>query len=147
MEEGSETTAAEPQEPGRPGKPSLPELNEACVVGRMINNPKMREGAGAQGDYKMARFMLGVNRTYKDSSGKRLQETAFVPVVVWRALAEAVSKAGKGTALRIGGRIKTWQVEGKNYRWELQGNTLEVLDLRAPVRVEPEEAQKELLPS
>ena len=40
----------------------------------------------------------------------------------------AVGKAGKGTALRVEGRIKTHEVEGKQYRWELKGEVLEVLE-------------------
>lgn len=143
MEEGNEPAAMEPQEPGRPSG-RLGELNEARVIGRIVNPPKMKEGSGAHGDYKMARFVLAVNRSYKDSSGKFVRETDFVPVVGWGAIAEAVAKAGKGTALKVEGRIKTWQVEGKQYRWELKAELLEVLDMRAP---KAEAAQGELLPS
>lgn len=119
---------AEPQAQGRPGKPAVPEENEARVVGRLVNPPKLREGTTAKGSpYKMARLMLAVNRTYKG-----IRETDFIPVVLWDALAEAVGRAGKGTALRVEGRIKTHQVEGKEYRWELRGEILQVLDLRPP---------------
>jgi single-strand DNA-binding protein len=118
------------QTPPGDGKRRLPQENEARVVGRLVNAPKIKEGAGAHGDYKMARFVLAVNHGYKDASGQWVRETDFVPVVAWRALAEAVAKAGKGSALRVIGRIKTWQVEGKNYRWELKADTLEVLDRR-----------------
>jgi single-stranded DNA-binding protein len=145
MEEGKEP-AAEPQEPGRPGG-RLPELNEARVIGRIVNPAKMKEGAGAHGDYKMARFVLAVNRSYKDSAGKSVRETDFVPVVGWGAIAEAAGKAGKGSALRVEGRIRTWQVEGKQYRWELKADMLEILDLRRPAASEVEDGQKELLPS
>lgn len=127
MDDGNEQDRA-PQAPGRPGKPAIPEENEACVVGRMVNPPKLREGKTEKGSpYKMARFMVAVNRTYKGN-----RETDFIPVVVWEGLAEAVRNAGKGTALRVSGRIKTYEVEGKQYRWELSGVALQVLDLRAP---------------
>lgn len=154
MDDGNEQDRA-PQAPGRPGKPAIPEENEACVVGRMVNPPKLREGKTEKGSpYKMARFMVAVNRTYKGN-----RETDFIPVVVWEGLAEAVRNAGKGTALRVSGRIKTYEVEGKQYRWELSGVVLQVLDLRplAPAGAEdashkepgseaPEERQEELVP-
>ncbi|MBI4060987.1 MAG: single-stranded DNA-binding protein [Elusimicrobia bacterium] len=125
MDDGNEQDRA-PQAPGRPGKPAIPQENEACVVGRMVNPPKFREGKSEKGSpWKMARFMVAVNRTYKGR-----EETDFIPVVVWEGLAEAVRNAGKGTALRVSGRIKTYEVEGKQYRWELSGEVLQVLDLR-----------------
>lgn len=132
MDDGNEQDRA-PQAPGRPGKPAIPEENEACVVGRMVNPPKFREGKSEKGSpWKMARFMVAVNRTYKGR-----EETDFIPVVVWEGLAEAVRNAGKGTALRVSGRIKTYEVEGKQYRWELSGEVLQVLDLRPLAQAEP----------
>jgi len=143
MEEGKEPAAEMPQEPARPGG-RLPELNEARVIGRIVNPPKMKEGSGAYGDYKMARFVLAVNRSYKDSSGKWVRETDFVPVVAWGTIAETVAQAGKGSAFKIEGRIKTWQAEGKQYRWELKADLLEPLDFRPAAKEQP---QKELMPS
>ena len=134
-------------EAGTSGKPRLPEENEARVVGRVVNSPKTKEGAGANGNYQMARFTLAVNRSYKEATGKWVRETDFVPVVAWGALAEAVGKTGKGTALRVEGRIKTWEAEGKKYRWELKANTLEILELRRSPQAEPAQEQGELLAS
>jgi len=147
MEDGKAEETEAAGEPGSPGKPRLPEENEAHVVGRIVNNLKMKEGSGANGGYKMARFTLAVNISYQDSSRKWVRETDFVPVVAWGKRAEEVGKAGKGTAMRVTGRIKTWQVEGKGYRWELKADKVEILDLRRPTRAESDEAQKELMPS
>lgn len=144
MVDGKEAAAGEAREPERKGG-RLPELNEARVIGRIVNPPKTKEGSGARGDYKMARFVLALNRAYKDSSGKWVRETDFIPVVAWGAVAEAASKAGKGSALRVEGRIKTWQVEGKQYRWELKADLVEVLDLRP--QTGKDAAQGELLPA
>lgn len=136
MEDGREHQEAEEAEAaGR--RPAVPEENEARVVGRIVNPAKLKEGTTAKGSpYKMARFTLAVNRTYRDSKGGKGRETDFIPVVVWDALAQAVVKAGKGTALRVSGRIKTYQVEGKGYRWELKCDTLQVLDLKPADRAE-----------
>lgn len=148
MEEGSETEVAPSESPGRPGNRRLPEENEARVVGRMVNPAKVKEGTTAKGSpYKLARLMLAVNRSYKDSSDNWVREADFIPVVLWDALAEQVSKAGKGTAMRVTGRIKTYEAEGKQYRWELKADTLEVLDWRRPAQAAPEAPQKELLPN
>lgn len=145
MEDGKEVAAGEPRETERPGG-RLPELNEARVVGRIVNAPKTKEGTGARGEYRMARFVLAVNRAYKDNaSGKWVRETDFIPVVAWGAVAEAAGKAGKGSALRVEGRIKTWQVEGKQYRWELKADLVEVLVLRP--QTGKDAAQGELLPA
>lgn len=148
MEEGSETDAAPAEAPSGPGSRRLPELNEARVVGRMVNPAKLKEGKTAKGSpYKLVRLMLAVNRSYKDSANNWVRETDFIPVVAWDALADQASKAGKGTAMRVTGRIKTYEVEGKQYRWELKAEELEVLDWRRPAQAAPEPAQKELLPS
>ena len=126
----------------RPGRGRRPEENEARVVGRLVNTPKVTEVQGPGGPVKLARFTLAVNRSYRDSAGRPCRETSFIPVVAWRSLAETAGEMGKGSALRIGGRIKTWEVEGKKYRWEIQANTLEALDARTLGRGENEPAQQ-----
>ena len=146
MEEGKEGASA--GEAGGSGKPRLPEENSARVVGRVVNPPRVKDGTGARGEYKMARFVIAANRSYKDSSGKWVRETDFIPVVCWGALAAAAGKAGKGTALRVEGRIKTWAVEGKQYRWELKADALQILDLKragAAAAQKAPEKQEELL--
>ena len=145
MEQGKVT--AETEEPGRPGKPPLPEENEARVVGRVVNAPRLRTGTGEGGDFTLARLMLAVNRTYRDSSHKQVRETAFIPVVAWGDRAKECGAVGKGTALRVVGRIKTWEAEGTKYRWELQATKVDILDLRRPAADAAEEPQEELLPS
>ncbi len=147
MEEGSET-GSEPLDAGSHAGRRLPEENEVRVVGRMVNPAKFKEGTTAKGSpYKLARLVLAVNRGYKDSGNNWVKETDFIPVVLWDALADQVSKAGKGTGMRVTGRIKTHEVEGKQYRWELKAETLDVLDWRKPSQAAPQPAQKELLPS
>lgn len=148
MEDGSETEAAPAEAPNGPGSRRLPELNEARVVGRMVNPAKLKEGTTAKGSpYKLARLMLAVNRSYQDSGKNWVRETDFIPVVAWDAMADAVAKVGKGSALRVEGRIKTHQAEGQQYRWELKADMLEILDPRRPERAPVEAKQKELVPS
>ena len=143
MEQAQEMETTPSEAPGQPGKPRLPEVNEAEVVGRIVNIPKLRTVGEPGEEVKMARFTLAVNRSFRDSSGKRQVETAFVPIVAWRDRAEQFANVGKGSALRVAGRIKTWDMEGKSYRWEIQAETVQVIERRgiaawAPPLPEPE---------
>lgn len=119
-------------------QPALPEINEVVVVGRLLNAPKMKAIAG---DRKMARFMLAVTRSFRNNRGENSKETAFVPVVAWRAVAEQAEKLGKGDGVRVEGRLRTWQsTEGQKYRWEVEATLFEVLHRRG----EPSAQQQEL---
>ena len=125
MEKGKEG-AAQPPDEGRLS--ALPEINEVVVVGRLLNAPKTRL---INNEHKMARFMLAVDRSYHNGAGKRVHSTAYVPVVAWRAVAQAAEALGKGDAIRTEGRLRTWQsAEGQKYRWEVEADLLEVLHQR-----------------
>lgn len=128
------------------GGGSAPEQNEVSLVGRLLNAPKVRTVGES---HKMARFMLAVPRSFRNSAGERSKETAFVPVVCWRALAERAETLAKGGRVRLGGCLKTWQdKEGQKYRWEVQADLLEVLEEGPKVEVPPqEEAPKEEVPA
>ena len=121
-----EAVAAQPPDEGR--LTALPEINEVVLVGRLLNTPKTRL---VNGEHKMARFMLAVDRSYHNGAGKRVRSTAYVPVVAWRAVAQAAEALGKGDAIRTEGRLRTWQsAEGQKYRWEVEADLLEVLHQR-----------------
>lgn len=50
---------------------------------------------------------LAINRTYKDDSGQKHEETTFVDVELWGRLAEVAGEyAGKGSPLYVEGRLK-----------------------------------------
>ena len=128
MEKGKEG-AAQPPDEGR--LTALPEINEVVLVGRLLNAPKMRL---VNGEHKMARFMLAVDRSYHNGAGQRVRSTAYVPVVAWRAVAQQAEALGKGDAVRVEGRLRTWQSdEGQKYRWEVEADLLEVLRQRQAV--------------
>lgn len=136
MKKGKEG-AAQPPDEGRLS--ALPEINEVVVVGRLLNAPKTRL---VNGEHKMARFMLAVDRSYHNGAGKRVHSTAYVPVVAWRAVAQAAEALGKGDAVRTEGRLHTWQsTEGQKYRWEVEADLLEVLRQRQGAKAgQPEPA-------
>ncbi len=120
--------------PGMGGEgdgPPMPEENEVRIVGKLVNMPKVK---AVSGGHKMAVFTLAVSRTFRDGEGRKGQETAFVPVVAWRALAEQVEPLGKGSVMLVEGRLRTWTSQGKDYRWNVEAILLEVLDRRAPAK-------------
>ena len=122
MEQGKQGAA---QPPDEDQQAALPEVNDVVIVGRLLNAPKTRL---VNGEHKMARFMLAVTRTYHNGAGQRVRNTAYVPVVAWRAVAEQAEPLGKGDAVRAEGRLRTWQsTEGQKYRWEVEVDLLEVL--------------------
>jgi single-strand DNA-binding protein len=132
--EGTEA-ATLPGMGGENGGIPIPEENEVRIVGKLVNLPKVK---AVSGGHKMAVFTLAVSRTFRDGDGRKGQETAFVPVVAWRALAEQVEPLGKGSVMLIEGRLRTWTAQGKeqgkDYRWNVEAVLLEVLDRRAPAK-------------
>ncbi|MDD5658243.1 MAG: single-stranded DNA-binding protein [Elusimicrobia bacterium] len=108
----------------------LPEVNEVAVVGRLVRAPLTMV---VNGDAKRASFMLAVTRMYHTGAGRRAHSTTYVPVVAWRALAEQAEPLGKDDAVRVEGRLSTWQsqsAEGQKHRWAVEADLLEVLHRR-----------------
>ncbi len=98
--------------------------NAVSIVGRFIKDPQVRT---VSGDRKRAQFMLAVPRTFEVRQGDTLGEVAFVPVVAWNAIAERCGMLGKGSVIRVVGKLRTWQGNDKKYRWEVSAHGLEVL--------------------
>jgi single-strand DNA-binding protein len=90
----------------------LPEMNLVQLVGRLTRDPELRF---TQKGSAMCRFDLAVNRRYKDAvSGEWKDDTTFVPVVVWREVAERCKeKLAKGSPVQVEGRLKTREYEDK----------------------------------
>ena len=104
---------------------AVPEVNKVLIVGRLVSAPTTKL---VNDQHKMARFMLAVTRTYRNGAGEPARSTAYVPVAAWRALAQQAETFGKGDAVRVEGRLRTWQSpEGQKYRWELEADYLDVL--------------------
>lgn len=110
------------------GGAPIGEENSARVIGRLTRKPLTVEVTGG---HKKAVFTLAVTRSYRDGENRPKQQKAFVPVVAWRALAAQVEALGKDSAVLIEGRLRTWSdPKGKNFRWEVEAEVLEVLERR-----------------
>lgn|GEM_PF-6158470 len=106
--------------------------NMVSLSGKCATAPKSRI---VLEDRKVTRFLLMVERTYRGPRNKPGQQTAFVPVAAWQGLAEKCEGLGKGSAVRVQGRIRTWR-EGEKSGWEVEAEALDVLDRRADAPAE-----------
>ncbi|MDO4541377.1 MAG: single-stranded DNA-binding protein [Bacillota bacterium] len=84
-------------------------LNRIVIIGRLTRDPELRSTASG---VPVATFTLAVDRTYKNANGER--ETDFIPVVVWRQLAETCGRyLSKGKLAAVDGRlqIRTYEAQ------------------------------------
>ncbi len=112
-------------------RPALPEVNEATLVGRLANTPKLKNyGEGKE----RAQFILAVPRPKRKEDAKPFLD--YIAVVGWGAVAKQCDGLSKDDGLQVSGRIRTWQdQENKRFHWEISAETVQVLD-RAAVRQE-----------
>ena len=59
-------------------------LNQAVLVGRIVQTPELRETENGK---KLARMTLAVPRSFKNSNGE--YETDFISCVMWKGVAES----------------------------------------------------------
>lgn len=108
--------------------PALPEVNEATLVGRLANTPRLKSyGEGKE----RAQLTLAVPRPRRKEDAKPFLD--YIAVVGWGAVAKQCDGLGKGDGLQVSGRIKTWQdPENKRFHWEISADAIQVLDRAAP---------------
>ena len=63
--------------------------------------------------------------------------------MVWRALAKQCDGLDKGDAVQVQGRIRTWTDKANRFHWEIEADTLQVID-RKPKTSEAAPKQREL---
>lgn len=79
-------------------------LNRVVLIGRLTKNPEIKnfEESGKV----VTKFILAVERTYKNKNGER--EVDFIPVSFWGKRAEILNEhLVKGRLLSITGRLQT----------------------------------------
>lgn len=113
-------------------------LNRIVVVGRTTKKPEVRT---TQQGTAVATFTVAVDRGWGDK-----KETDFIPVVVWKGLAENCGKyLEKGKLVGVDGRlqIRTYEDNSGNKKTiaEIVANDVQFLSPsnQAPVRDELEE--------
>lgn len=104
-------------------------INKVILVGHLGKDPEVRylEGGSA-----VANFTLATSESYKDKSGKRVEQTEWHNIVVWRGLAEIAEKyLKKGMQIYLEGKIRSrsWDDKDGNKRYSIDivGDTFTIL--------------------
>ena len=88
-------------------------LNHIVVIGRTTKDPELRT---TQNGTAVTTFTVAVDRGFANAKGEK--ETDFIPVVVWRGLAETCGRyLTKGKLVAVEGRlqIRTYEAnDGSN---------------------------------
>lgn len=86
-------------------------MNRIVLLGRLVKDPEIKviEDSGKT----VTRFILAVNRPFKNSSGEKVVD--FIPVAIWGKRGEVIHEyAKKGDAISITGRLQTGSYEDKD---------------------------------
>lgn len=89
----------------------VPTLNRVLMAGRLTRDPELRYTPNGSA---VCNFSLAVNRRHKDQSGRWQDDTTFINVVAWQAIAENVNKyLHKGSPVLVEGRLesRSWETE------------------------------------
>ena len=78
-------------------------LNKIMLIGNVGKDPELQITSDGT---SVTRFSLAVNRSYKSSSGEKVEETEWFNIVAWRQLAEICERyLHKGSKVYIEGRL------------------------------------------
>jgi single-strand DNA-binding protein len=84
-------------------------LNKVLLLGNLTRDPELRYVPSGTA---VANFSIAVNRSYKDSTGEKKEDTSFIRIVVWGKMAEICGEyLTKGRSVLVEGRLKsrTWE--------------------------------------
>lgn len=101
-------------------------MNKVFLIGRLTRDPELRStGSGIS----VCTFTLAVNRRFTNAEGKR--ETDFIPIVVWRGLADNCAKyLRKGSQASVAGmlQVRSYDKDGqRRYVTEVVAEEVEFL--------------------
>lgn len=99
------------------------------LIGNVTQTPEMKQTSGGQ---NVVSFSLATNRSYKDSSGQKVEDATFHNIVAWGKLAEIIAQyAGKGKKIYVEGRLQTrsWDDQSgvKHYKTEVVAENIILL--------------------
>lgn len=85
-------------------------LNQAVLVGRLVDNPTVEENENGR---KLVNITLAVSRSYKNIDGE--YETDFLDVILWDGIASNTCEyCKKGDLIGVKGRLESSKIENKN---------------------------------
>lgn len=105
-------------------------LNRIVIIGRLTRDPELKSTSNGTA---VATFTVAVDRDFKTQNGEK--ETDFIPVVVWRGLAETCGRyLSKGKLVAVEGRlqIRTYEANDGSKRTvaEIVANNVQFLSPR-----------------
>jgi single-strand DNA-binding protein len=103
-------------------------VNKVILVGHVGKDPEVRY---LEGGVAVARFSLATSESYKNKEGKKIDQTEWHHIVLWRNLAEIAEKfVRKGTHLYLEGKIRSrsyGEENNKKYITEIVADTMTML--------------------
>ena len=109
-------------------------VNKVILVGNLGKDPEIRH---LEGGVARANFSLATTEAFKDKTGKRIEQTEWHNIVLWRGLSDLAEKyLKKGMTIYLEGKIQTrsWQdKEGQTRQiTEINGDTFKILSRKEP---------------
>ncbi|MBT5438983.1 MAG: single-stranded DNA-binding protein [Flavobacteriales bacterium] len=96
-------------------------VNKVILIGNLGRDPEIRK---LDNGATLASFSIATSESYTDKqSGKKIENTDWHDIVLWRGLAEVAEKfLKKGTKVYIEGRLKkrSWQDREGNTRYNVE---------------------------
>lgn len=113
-------------------------MNKVCLTGRITADLELRY---TNSNIAYTRFILAVNRNFKDEKGER--QADFISCVAWKERAEMICKhLKKGSLIAVEGRIQTGSYEDtegtKRYMTDIIVENITFLESKKDSRPEPE---------
>ena len=104
-------------------------LNKVQLIGNVTMEPEVKQTPNGQ---FVANFNLATNRTWKDSSWMKQEQSEFHSIVIWGKLAEIVQQyVQKGKKVYIEWRLQTrnWEDQAgqKRYKTEIVADNIILL--------------------
>ena len=96
-------------------------VNKVFLIGNLGRDPEIKK---LENGATLASFSIATSESYKDKvSGKKIENTDWHDVVLWRGLAELAEKfLKKGMKIYVEGRLKkrSWQDREGNTRYNVE---------------------------
>ena len=108
-------------------------FNRAIIAGNLTKDPEVRQTVNKK---TYARFTVAVNNTWRNANGEVQENTDYINVVAWGAIAETCGKyLKKGSPVLVEGRIRTGSYDakdgsGKRYTTEVYMDNMVMLGSR-----------------
>ena len=107
-------------------------LNKVQLIGNVTMDPEVKQTPNWQ---FVANLNIATNRTWKDASGMKQEQTEFHSIVIWGKLAEIVQQyVQKGKKIYIEWRLQTrsWEDQAGQKRYKTEVVADNIILLGAP---------------